>query len=98
MLPSFCFEIEEYHEGNIRKDGCVRFRGKYYSVGKEKSRKNSFCYWQLRTIKIYFKGNLLETHKKIASPYQSKSIKNHHLEPYEQIINNGEHYLNQGGG
>lgn len=31
-LPAIAYEIEEFHEGPVRKDGHVRFRNKYYSV------------------------------------------------------------------
>lgn len=95
ILPSTSFEMEEYHQGNVRKDGCVRFRGKYYSAGKENREKPVFVIGNKTTVRIYLKGKLLETHPRIMSPFQSKSIKNHHLEPYEQIINNGLHYLEQ---
>ena len=33
-LPDKAYEIEEYHRGKVRKDGHVRFRNKYYSVGE----------------------------------------------------------------
>ena len=33
--PSNSFELEEYHYGRVRQDGCIRFRNKYYSVGRE---------------------------------------------------------------
>ncbi len=95
ILPNTSFEMEEYHEGNVRKDGHVRFRGKYYSAGKENKDKTVFVIGNKDTVKIYLKGKLLETHPRIKSPFQSKSTKSHHLEPYEQIINNGDHYLKQ---
>lgn len=95
ILPSTSFEREEYSEGKVRNDGCVRFRGKYYSVGKEYVGKEVFTIGTKTSVTIYLSGKLLETHKKVTSPYQSKSIKDHHLEPYERIINDGEHYLRQ---
>ena len=93
ILPSTSFELEEYHEGKVRKDGHVRFKGKYYSVGKENITKTVFVIGNKDVVKIYLKGKLLETHYREKSPFKSKSTKNHHLEPYEQIINDGNHYL-----
>ncbi|MDI6891271.1 MAG: DDE-type integrase/transposase/recombinase [Thermodesulfovibrionales bacterium] len=34
-LPAIAYEIEEFHEGTVRKDGHVRFRSKYYSVEQQ---------------------------------------------------------------
>ena len=94
-LPATAFEREEYHQGKVRRDGCVHFRGKYYSVGKEYCTKEVFVIGGGKTIKIYHRGKLLETHDRITSHYRSKSIKPHHLEPHERIISNSKHYLNQ---
>ena len=96
-LPKISFEQEEYHYGIIRKDGHVRFRGKYYSVNKEFIGKEVFIIGNSSVIKIYHKGKLLETHSRISSAFQSKSTKLHHLKPYERIIKDGEHYLKLAG-
>lgn len=93
ILPSTSFEREEYAAPNVRKDGCVRFKNKYYSAGKENIGKSTFIIGNSDTVKIYIKGKLIETHPRIKSAHQSKSIKKHHLEPYEQIINDGNFYL-----
>lgn len=95
ILPQNSFESEEYHYGRIRQDGCVRFRNKYYSVGREYYKENVFIIGNRDVVKIFWKGKLLETHPRIKCSFQSKSIKNHHLEPLEQVINNGENYLKQ---
>lgn len=95
ILPSTSFELEEYHQGKVRKDGCVRFRSKHYSVGKENVGCDVFIIGNKELVQIYKDGKLLETHQRVKSPYQNKSIKEHHLEPYEQIITNCEHYLSQ---
>jgi len=31
-LPALAYEIEEYGEGTVRRDGFVCFKGKFYSV------------------------------------------------------------------
>lgn len=94
-LPSVAFEREEYHLGKVRMDGHVRFRGKYYSVGKENCSKEVFIIGSSETVKIYFKGKLIETHPRITSSYQSKSTKKKHLEPHEQIMENNDYYINR---
>lgn len=95
ILPNTSFELEEYHYGNVRKDGHVRFRSKYYSVGKEHYEKNAFIIGNQEIVKIYITGKLIETHPRVKSNYQSKSTKEHHKEPHEQIITDSGHYLKQ---
>ena len=92
-LPPTSFEIEEYAYAGIRKDGCVRFRNKYSSVGKEHIGKKAFLIGGKDNVKIYIKGELIETHIRIRSSFQSKSIKKHHMEPFERIINDGSYHL-----
>jgi hypothetical protein len=94
-LPNTSFELEEYHYGDVRKDGHLRFRGKYYSVGKENYKEKAFIIGNQDTVKIYIKGKLVETHERIRSSYQSKSTKEHHKEPHERIMSNSEHYIKQ---
>lgn len=96
ILPSVSFDIEEYGNGTVRRDGCVRFQNKYYSVGKDYIGKKVFMIGSKETVSIFLSGKLLETHERLTNPYQSKSIKKHHLEPFERIINDGEHYLSRG--
>lgn len=93
ILPSTSFELETYHEGKVRRDGHVRFQNKYYSVDKEFYDKKVFIIGTKNIVKIYHRGELLETHNKVTNKFQSKSTKTHHLEPYEQIIKDGKIYL-----
>lgn len=95
ILPSFAYEIEEYHHGPVRKDGCVRFRNKYYSVGSEYCGKNVFVIGNSAIVQIYFQGKLLDTHSRIVSSAQSKSIKKHHLVPMEQSIDDWHNYASE---
>lgn len=92
-LPEVSFEKEEYHHGKVRRDGHVRFRGKYYSVNEEFINKDAFIIGNSSVVKIYHKGELLETHPRITSSFQSKSTKPHHLRPHERIIGDGDQYL-----
>ena len=92
-LPEISFEREEYHHGIVRKDGHVRFRGKYYSISEEFIDENVFIIGNQSVVKIYHKGKLLETHSRVTSSFQSKSTKTHHLKPHERIMGESGHYL-----
>ncbi|MCK5884577.1 MAG: transposase, partial [Bacteriovoracaceae bacterium] len=74
-LPPLEYSVEEYHSGKVRKDGCVRFRNKYYSVGEERIGDQVFVIGSSKIVEIFFKGKLLETHTRISSSHQAKSIK-----------------------
>jgi hypothetical protein len=91
--PKVSFEMEEYHQGSVRVDGHVRFRGKYYSVDETFTGKEVFIIGSSKTVQIYHKGNLLETHPRITNPHQSKSTKSFHLKPHERVIRDSEHYI-----
>ncbi|HXH74486.1 MAG TPA: hypothetical protein VNJ08_05950 [Bacteriovoracaceae bacterium] len=78
-LPATCFAPEEYHQGVVRRDGHIRFRGKYYSLNENFIGKEVFIVGSARTVEIYFKGTLVETHPRLECVHQSKSTKKHHL-------------------
>ena len=94
-LPPSLFEIEEYSHSRVRKDGCVRFQNKYYSAGKENIGQKAFLIGNGDTVEIYIKGKLIETHSKITDAFKSKSVKRHHMEPFEQIIKDEKYYIDQ---
>lgn len=94
-LPEVSFAPEEYHQGKVRKDGHVRFRGKYYSLDEKFIGKKVFIIGTPYTVEIYYLGGLIETHQKIISAHQSKSTKKHHLKHYEQILGDNQFYLNR---
>lgn len=95
ILPNTSFELEQYHEGKVRKDGHVRFQGKYYSVNSELTEQRVFIIGSKDVVQIYHQGKLIETHTRIKNSFQSKSTKDYHLSPYERIIHDGDHYLKQ---
>lgn len=86
-LPVEPYEIEEYHKGVVRKDGCIRFRGKYYAVTEEYVGKEVVVIGNSSQVSIYCAGNLIEVHDRITNPHQSKSIKPHHKKPWERTFN-----------
>jgi hypothetical protein len=94
-LSELAYEREEYHHGVVRRDGHVRFRGKYYSVNEEFITKNMFIIGNREVVKIYHQGVLLETHPRLTSSFQSKSTKPQHLKVHERIIGDHGHYLSR---
>ena len=92
-LPSRAYIVEEYQNGKVRKDGHVRFANKYYSVGEDYIGNEVFVIGGKETVEIFFKGNLLETHFRVKSSYQSKSTKKHHLKAHEQVMQDNDYLL-----
>jgi hypothetical protein len=95
-LPALAYEMEEFHEGFVRRDGCVRFRNKYYYVDENLSGKEVVVLGDKFKVSIYFKGKLLEVHDRITDPHISKAIKPHQLKPYERILEDGALYIKRG--
>ena len=86
-LPALAFEVEEYHAGTVRKDGCLRFRGKYYSVDASYIGKHCIVIGSGTTVSIYCDGKLIETHARLTKgDYQTKSIKPQHLAPWQRSM------------
>ncbi len=94
-LPATSFAPEEYHQGVVRRDGHIRFRGKYYSLNENFIGKEVFIVGSARTVEIYFKGNLIETHPRLECVHQSKSTKKHHLKSHEQTMGDNQFYLDR---
>ena len=94
-LPETSFTIEEYHSGKVRRDGHVRFRGKYYSLNEDYIGKEVFIIGSAHTVEIYFLGTLIETHPRVTVTYQSKSTKKHHLKSHEQVMTDNNFYLDR---
>ena len=85
-LPAAAYMVEEYHEGRVRKDGCVRFRGKYYSLEESFIGKDVIVLASSEIVSIYCAGKLQETHSRIKDPMIAKSVKTHHLKPWERSM------------
>lgn len=92
-LPPLAYEIEEYSEGSVRKDGFVCFKGKFYSVDDELRGEEVAVVANGTRVAIYQKGRLVETHPRIRDPHQSKSIKPHHQKSWEKTLQDHAHYL-----
>lgn len=85
-LPSLTFERQEYHEGVVRKDGHVRFRGKYYSLDEAYCGKAVQIMATEKMLTIYHNGKLVETHARVTSRLESKSTKPQHRKPWERSM------------
>lgn len=91
-LPAIAYEIEEFHEGTVRKDAHVRFRGKYYSVQEDYRGHKVVVIGNSGQVSIYHKGKLIEVHDRITDPYISKSTKECHKAPWQRSIMEGSYY------
>jgi hypothetical protein len=91
-LPAIAYEIEDFHEGTVRKDCHVRFRDKYYSVEETYRNQEVAVIGDSRQVSIYHKGKLIEVHNRIIDPYVSKSTKECHKAPWQRSITEGSFY------
>lgn len=91
-LPALAYEIEQYHEGLVRKDGHVRFDNKYYSLDERYVGEEVIVLGHSKHISIYHQGKLLEVHPRITDPNQTKSTKPEHLKPWERALQDGSLY------
>jgi hypothetical protein len=96
-LPALAYEMEEFHEGEVRADGYVRFRNKFYSAGEELKGCPVVVLANKTQVSIYIKGKLQEVHTRITDPYVSKSTKPHHLKPHERVMQDGAFYIKRAG-
>ena len=91
-LPPVAYEIEQFHEGQVRQDGHVRFHNKYYSLDDQYVGKAVVVLGDSKQISIYYEGKLLEVHARITDPDQTKSTKPQHLKPWERSLQDDSVY------
>lgn len=91
-LAALGYEIEEFHEGKVRRDGHVRFRNKYYSVEESYIGENVVVIGNSQQVSIYYKGKLIETHNRVTDPNKTKSTKPNHLGPWAQTLEDNSYY------
>lgn len=96
-LPPISYEIEEFHEGSVRKDCHVRFRDKYYSVEEDYRCRKVVVIGDSRQVSIYHKGKLIEIHDRITDPHISKSTKECHKSPWQRSMMEGSFYRKRAG-
>lgn len=91
-LPPVAYEIEQFHEGQVRQDGHVRFHNKYYSLDDQYVGKTVVVLGDSKLVSIYYQGKLLEVHERITDPHQTKSTKPQHLKPWERSLQDSSVY------
>lgn len=91
-LPAVSYQMEEFGEGKVRRDGHVRFLNKYYSVDEAHIGLDVFVIGSQTQVNIYLKGKLIEVHERLTDPTRSKQTKSHHLKPWEQSMREDSFY------
>jgi hypothetical protein len=92
-LPALAYKNEEFSEATVRKDGYVRFSGKYYSLEESFIGKDIFIIADDDSVSLYHQGKLLEVHPRIKSNHIYKSTKKHHLKEWEQTFEDHSLYI-----
>jgi hypothetical protein len=91
-LPAVAYEIEQYHEGQVRQDGYVRFDSRYYAAGEGLIGKMVTVIANSRQVALYHEGRLLELYERLRGAQHMKAAKPHHLKPWERTIQDGSFY------
>ncbi len=93
-LPALAYDPEDSSEAKVRRDGHVRFDGKYYSLEERLIGATVLILANSSMISIYHQGRLVETHERIPAgdASRSKSTKPHHLKPWERELQNDSLY------
>jgi hypothetical protein len=91
-LPAVSYQMEEFGEGKVRRDGHVRFLNKYYSVDEAHIGLDVFMIGSESQVNIYLKGKLIEVHERLTDLTRVKQTKVHHLKPWEQSMREDSFY------
>ena len=94
-LPAMAYELEEIHEAQVRADGHVRFRNKYYSVEDKHIGKKVVVLGNSKKVSIFHKGTLLEVHDRLLTSHQSRQTKDIHRKPWERTFSQHSHYISR---
>jgi transposase len=92
-LPALAFERQEVAYPVVRKDGYVRFSGKYYALGDAHIGKDAVVLATATRVSIFVGSSLTETYDRITSPHQTHATKDHLLKPWQKIEESNAHYL-----
>ena len=93
-LPAISYTPEEVAEGQVRRDGHVRFANKYYSCEEKLIGEQVMILASLDQVTIYHKGQVIEVHQRIPASdvLRSKSTKLNHLKPWEREMQDNSIY------
>jgi transposase len=94
-LPQLKYEREQIEFTDVRKDGYVRFAGKFYRVDPRLKRKQALVIGNSTQVSIYCSGRLLEVYERITDKMQTKACKDHYKESWEKTLQDNQHYLRQ---
>lgn len=92
-LPESPYEIETIQLAKVRRDGFVRFIGKYYRIDQKLAGEEATVIGNTKKVSIYCFGRLLEVYDRIQDKFQMKSSKAHYQEPWEKDLQNHSHYI-----
>jgi hypothetical protein len=92
-LPSLAFERHEVAYPIVRKDGYVRFAGKYYALGDAHIGKDAVVLATDARVAVYVGRDLAESYDRITNPYQTHATKDHLLKPWQKIQESNAHHL-----
>lgn len=91
-LPKIPWPREQCHEGTVRKDGHIRFRGKYYSTSEDYIGQELTVIGNTEFVWLYHQGKLIETHQRCLDRFKSKETKTEHLKPWERAMQEASVY------
>jgi hypothetical protein len=92
-LPALAFEIEEFSEAKVRRDGFVRFKNKHYAVADQFIGQTVHVLGSKTSVSIFHKGKLLENYTPITNPHEYHATKDHLKKSWELLIADHGHYL-----
>jgi len=92
-LPALAYEIEDYAEATVRRDGFARFQNKYYSVADTFIAHKVQILGTPSTVSIFAQGKLLESYPRITSFAVTHATKDHLKKPWERLHSQHGHYL-----
>jgi hypothetical protein len=92
-LPSLAYEIEDYSEAKVRRDGFVRFNNKHYAVPDYLIGFLVQIIANKKTVTIFQKGKLIESYDRITDPHVIHATKDHLKKSWERVMHDHGHYL-----
>jgi len=92
-LPALAYEVEEYLEAKVRRDGFVRFKNKFYAVDDKFIGKSVHVLGSKTSVSIFLSGKLLESYAPLTSPHEFHATKDHLKKSWERLLSDHGHYL-----
>ncbi len=96
-LPPLAYDIEDYSEAVVRRDGFVRFQNKFYAVADDHIGEKVQVLGNSTSVAIYHRGKLLESYVPITDPSVIHVTKDHLKKSWERLVGDHGHYLRHAG-